>query len=293
MERREFLRRLTFYLAAGWTWQEFSRPLPALAAEGQAIRLAFLADAHLKNGEAHRAEAQALARAVSEIKALHPAPHLVLFAGDLAHRGHPQALALGREILSDLPAPLAAVMGEGDAGASWQRFFGAPRWSRPYQDLQIFGLHTSWRPGPGGPVFYLGGSQRRWLAEELSRLDPLTPLILLSHAPLARQYLPWQQWTVDAPRLAPLLARFRRVYCFHGHVHSAGSRGPGPGLIKISPGWPSRLHQGLPATAWPLPLPLQGTPAILRPGLGPAGCGWSLVSLGSSSWDCQPQVWQI
>ena len=39
-----------------------------------------------------------------------------------------------------------------------------------------------------------------------------------------------------------------------------------------------RLCISLPATAWPWPQALQGTPARLGPGLGPAGCGWLLLA---------------
>jgi hypothetical protein len=52
-------------------------------------------------------------------------------------------------------------------------------------------------------------------------------------------------------------------------------------------------HQGLPATAWPRPLALMGTPAALRPGLGPWGCGWAQLSLGPASRQFQPRLWQV
>ncbi len=127
MERREFLRRLGLGLGAGWALSRLSWPLPVLAG-GPGPRLALLADAHLLNGDHRLPEARALARAVAEIRALKPAPDLVLFAGDLAHRGDPKALALGQEILTDLPFPPLMVMGEGDglpeAAAPWRRLFG-------------------------------------------------------------------------------------------------------------------------------------------------------------------------
>ncbi len=45
----------------------------------------------------------------------------------------------------------------------------------------------------------------------------------------------------------------------------------------------------LPATAWPGPQALQGTPARLSPGLGPAGCGWGLLTTGSDSLSSNPK----
>ncbi len=140
MNRREFLRLMGWGLAAGWTAGRLSWPRAALAGIEKGLRLALLADAHLKDGDERRPEARALARAVAEIRALTPAPDLVLFAGDLAHQADPRALALGKEILSDLPAPLFLVMGEGDAlpdtNAAWRRLFGDPWFSHSFPFYQ-------------------------------------------------------------------------------------------------------------------------------------------------------------
>ena len=326
MPRREFLRRLCWGLGAGWALSRLSWPLAALAGS-PGPRLALLADAHLKDGDEGRPEAQALARAVAEIRALRPRPDLVLFAGDLAHKGNPQALALGREILADLPAPPLMVMGEGDglpeAAAPWRRLFGEPWFSQsfplhPYRGvvgefegrvgellspspplktkaIRVLGLHTAWCPGPGGPVFRLGEAQRRWLARELAHLDSATPLIILSHAPLTQIFRPWQQWTKDGETLLPLLARFSHVLCVHGHVHGAGARGQGSVVSTENKKQKTEnqpFHQGLPATAWPLPQPWQGTPAALRPGLGPSGCGWGLVALQAGDFHFLPHLWR-
>jgi hypothetical protein len=350
MERREFLRQLTLNLAAGWALCRLSWPVQARAGDS-AVRLALLADAHLLSGEAGRPEALALARAVAEIRALRPAPDLVLFAGDLAHRGRPDALDLGQEILADLPAPCWAVRGEGDYGrggaAAWSRRFGAPRFSRALAGVHLLGLDTVLHSTPRGPAFAVGLAQRQWLAAELARLDPATPLIVVSHAPLGRLFHPWQQWTADAAAVTRLLARFPKVLYLHGHVHGAGLRGQGPGIsIKIPPlpplekggraanlllgkgGWPEspplatgdlgefsgawvdfknfeRLewltenrkpepenHVSLPATAWPGPCAVEGTPAFRRPGSGPRGCGWTLLTLNSNKGNFTPYLWQ-
>jgi len=49
-------------------------------------------------------------------------------------------------------------------------------------------------------------------------------------------------------------------------------------------------HLSLPATAWPRPLAVQGTPATPRPGVGPGGCGWATLSPTSRHF--QPYLWQ-
>jgi len=309
MKRREFVKQVGLGLTAAWVGGRLSWPLPAWAG-GPEVRLALLADAHLKDGDDRRPEALALTRAVAEIRSMSPPPDLVLFAGDLAHRGRPDALDLGREILADLPGPCWAVRGEGDHGpgekSTWVRRWGDPWFSRAFRGFQLLGLDTSLNPGAGGPVFEIGAVQRQWLARELALLSPSTPLIVLSHAPLARVFHPWQQWTGDAPEVAGLLARFSAVLCLHGHVHGVGVRGQGSGVRNDDKdgnnfcSWSltenrklkTENHLSLPATAWPRPLAMQGTPATPRPGRGPRGCGWALVTLSDTSRNFQPYLWQ-
>jgi 3',5'-cyclic AMP phosphodiesterase CpdA len=307
MNRREFVKQVGLGLAAGWAMGQLAWPFPARAADPE-VRLALLADAHLKDGNDRRPEALALARAVAEIGKLSVPPELVLFAGDLAHRGRPDALDLGREILADLPAPVMAVCGEGDHGprgnSAWVRRWGSPWFSRAGRGFHLLGLDTSLAPAVGGPVFEIGPAQRRWLARELALLSSDTPLVILSHAPLAHLFHPWQQWTGDAPEVARLLGRFSQVLYLHGHVHSAGVRDQGSGIRNenndgsILCSWSltenrkpeTENHLSLPATAWPRPLAVQGTPATPRPGVGPGGCGWA--TLGPTSQHFSPYLWQ-
>jgi 3',5'-cyclic AMP phosphodiesterase CpdA len=201
MNRREFVKQVGWL--AGWAGR---LSWPALPGLGPGVAPGALADAHLKDGNDRRPEALALARAVAEIRSLCSPPDLVLFAGDLAHRGRPDALDLGREILADLPAPCWPVRGEGDHGpggkSAWVRRWGEPWFSRVVRGFQVLGLDTSLTPGAGGPVFEIGANQRRWLAQELAVLSPSTPLIVLSHAPLAHLFRPWQQdWDARRARL--------------------------------------------------------------------------------------------
>ena len=237
------------------------------------------------------------------------------------------------------------MRGEGDHGpggnAAWVRRWGEPWFSRAFRGFQVLGLDTALTPGAGGPVFEIGAAQRRWLARELARLSPATPLIILSHAPLARLFHPWQQWTGDAPEVVRRLGQFSRVLCLHGHVHGAGASEPGWGLDEKIPPIPPlekggkvaglfgeagvraaspplpkgdlgdfqgpgliytdfescesaghENHVSLPATAWPRPLAIQGTPATPRPGRGPRGCGWALVTLSAATRRFQPYLWQ-
>jgi hypothetical protein len=306
MERRDFIRQMGLSLAGGWAFGKLVWPIKAWGVPE--LRLAFLSDAHLRSGDENRPEAQTLARAVAEIKVMSPAPTLALFAGDLAHQGRPDALDLGREILSELAMPLWVVSGEGDCGragiAPWTRRFGPPRFSRTFAGVHFLGLDIPWRRTPDGAAFEMGPEQRTWLARELAAIDSGTPLVIVSHVPLGRLFLPWQQWTGDAPEITALFNRFRQVLCVHGHVHALGTRDQGQRIRESNGACASlltgnqrfnlsdRFHLSLPATAWPQPSSVLGTPAVLRPGQGPQGCGWSLVTLSAGAADFQPYLWQ-
>ena len=70
MNRRDFVRFLGLGLAGACAGGQVYWPREAAAAPE--LRLACLADAHLKDGDARRPEAQALARAVAELRGLNP-----------------------------------------------------------------------------------------------------------------------------------------------------------------------------------------------------------------------------
>jgi 3',5'-cyclic-AMP phosphodiesterase len=299
MQRREFLKTLAKGMAAGWACQRWPGAFP-LAGEGAAspnFSIACLADPHLMDGHDKRPEAQALARAVAEIRALSPAPRLVLFAGDLAHDGNSEALALGEEILSKLTMPVLAVRGEGDGSpmkgeAGW-RFFNHGRFCYTWEGVNLLGLDTVWQDQSHGPEFALGEAQLRWLSEVLPRLEPNTPLVVLSHAPLVPIYRPWGQWTRDSGPLLDRFASFKNVLSVHGHVHHGDLLAEqNIDIQKQKTAKRKLVHLALPATSWPLPCALTGTPPELRPGLGPRGCGWALLQQGGQTPQFRQVLWQ-
>jgi hypothetical protein len=217
----------------------------------------------------------------------------VLFAGDLAHNRDSGALALGEEILADLPMPVLAVRGEGDGcpvkGTAGWRLFHEGRFLYRCEGLNLLGLDLTWQDGSQGPGFILGETQQRWLSGFLPQLDPTAPLIVLSHAPLIPVYRPWGQWTRDSGPVLERLSRFENVWFLHGHVHHYGFLGDG---ISTTFNRKPASHLALPATSWPLPSPLAGTPRKLRPGLGPRGCGWALLDQAGPRHDLRQVLWQ-
>ena len=307
MRRREFLKTLAKGMAAGWAFQRWPGAFP-LSGEGAAtpsLGIACLADPHLMDGNGQRPEAQAFARAVAEIRNLSPAPQLVFFAGDLAHDGNAYALALGEEILSELTMPVLALRGEGDGSpmqgeAGW-RFFQEGRFSYTYAGVNLLGLDTVWQDGSHGPGFALGEAQLHWLSQVLPRLDPASPLVVLSHAPLTPIYRPWGQWTRDSGPVLDRLAGFKNVLFVHGHVHHGDLLAEKNLNVPNLDNWLSRklktanrkpYQLALPATSWPLPSALTGTPRELRPGVGPRGCGWALLHQNGPTPQFRQVLWQ-
>src|SRR5690606_13104052 len=64
--------------------------------------------------------------------------------------------------------------------------------------------------------FTVGDEQRKWLAQDLEKLSPNTPLVVFSHSPLYKLYRPWNFWTDDAEQVQALLKRFKNVSVVHG-----------------------------------------------------------------------------
>ena len=151
MDRREFVKQVGLGLAAGWAVGRLSWPFNAWAA-GPELRLALLADAHLKDGNDRRPEALALARAVAEIRGLSPPPD----SGALRRRPGPPGPARRPGFGPGNPrGPARALLGgAGGRGSrpggksAWVRRWGEPWFSRSYRGCQVMGLDTAWRRTP-------------------------------------------------------------------------------------------------------------------------------------------------
>jgi len=280
MRRREFLLTVLGGVAAGWLgppWPALAGPMPTPPAAAPGLRLALLADAHLEGGNPSHPRARALAQCVTHINSLNPAPDLAVFLGDLAHAGDADALALGRELLHELCVPLRLLRGEHDGHGPWRSLFGEAHFAESHRGVHLLGVDTA-LPRAGAPAFRVGPGQRRRLRQELSGLDPDTPVVILSHAPLYQMYRPWRFWTADAGEVQALLAPFTRVVLLHGHVHRD---------LRLCH---ARLvFQGLPATSWALPDVRQGTPGGPLPcptrAAGGPGCGWSVLTIPDTTQD--------
>jgi len=156
-DRRTFLRLAgklaAVAAAAGAAWPhsfqlvEFTGLADASEAASQvAFRLAYISDTHLfDKGMSHRFVKAAL-KAVEDVNALDPQPDFVLFGGDLAQLGQPGELALGRQILSEVKAPLRVMVGEHDwyfdMGEKWRELFGEPTYSWEHKGVHFVVLNS-------------------------------------------------------------------------------------------------------------------------------------------------------
>jgi Icc protein len=240
------------------------------------LRIAYISDSHLYTKDLNDRFVNALMRAVDDVNALDPQPDFVLYGGDLAQLGQAGELDLGAQILKNLKAPVRMMVGEHDwyldMGDKWRELFGKDVYSFDHKGVHFVVLNSVvekdfWTERKLTPMqrmqtvagldnsvqspFSVGDEQRKWLADDLAKLAPTTPLVVFSHSPLYKLYRPWNFWTEDADEVQALLRRFRNVSVVHGHTHQ---------LLTNRIG---NIHfHGMLSTAWPWPYAPEGLPEL-------------------------------
>ena len=239
-----------------------------------AFRFAYISDTHLYDrGVTHRFVTSVM-KAVEDVNALDPQPDFVFFGGDLAQLGRAGELALGRELLGEVRAPLRMIVGEHDwyldMGEKWREFFGPDFYSFDHKGIHFVALNSVvekdfWTAKGYTPEermaivaglddnrqspFEVGTEQRAWLAKDLAGVDTKTPIVVFSHSPLYKLYKPWNFWTDDAEEVQKLFRRFKTVSVIHGHTHQ---------LLTNRIG--NMQFHGMLSTAWPWPYAPEGLP---------------------------------
>lgn len=258
---------------------------------------AYISDSHLLDrGREHRF-AVSLIKAVDDVNAMEPKPDFVLYGGDLAQLGLKEELSLGKEIIAEVKPELYMIVGEHDwyfdMGEVWREYFGEPTysfdhkgihfivlnsvvvedyWSEPEMTQMERMLFMAQLDNPNGRSFTVGDEQRKWLSNDLSKVDKNTPIIVFSHSPLYKLYKPWNFWTDDAEEVQKLLSPFNTVTVIHGHTHQVLTN-------KIG----NITFHGLLSTAWPWPYAPKGTPRLTvqmdrtDPFNQLDGTGWGIV----------------
>jgi 3',5'-cyclic AMP phosphodiesterase CpdA len=250
----------------------------AHAASGDAadrsFRFAYISDTHLyARGMDHRF-AKAVVKAVEDVNALDPQPDFVFFGGDLAQLGRPDELELGRQILSEVKAPIRMMVGEHDwyfdMGDKWKDLFGPDHYSFDHNGVHFVVLNSVvekdfWTAKGYTPEermaivsglddnrqspFEVGERQRDWLRDDLRKVKKQTPIVVFSHSPLYKLYKPWNFWTDDAEEVQAILKPFETVSVIHGHTHQLLTNRIG----NID-------FHGMLSTAWPWPYAPEGLP---------------------------------
>lgn len=232
------------------------------------FNFAVLTDAHLYDIQGHRFDG-ILEKAVADVNRITPQPDFVLYGGDLGQSGKEVELVKGKKILDKLKMPYRIIPGEHDyyldMGKAWRGLFGDEHWSFNHKGVHFIGMNSIlikdfWSAaqltpkermglveelechqcGPWG----VGDEQLEWLAKDVAKLPPDTPVVVMTHSPLWDYYPRWNFQTLDAPEIRHILDKFDKVMAIHGHVHQVVYNEIGN--IKSC---------GLLSTSWPWPYP--------------------------------------
>jgi len=240
------------------------------------FRFAYIADTHLYERTLNERFVKAAIRAVEDINALKPQPDFVLLGGDLAQLGQPKELELGKQILSELKAPVKMMVGEHDwfldMGEKWRELFGPPTYSFDHKGVHFITLMSVnekdfWTERKMTPMermmtvagldnalqsrFEVGEEGREWLKQDLANVPTDRPIVVFSHSPLYKYYRPWNFWTEDAEAVQEMLFPYKSVTVIHGHTHQLLTN-----RIK-------NIHfHGMLSTAWPWPYAPEGLPTL-------------------------------
>jgi 3',5'-cyclic-AMP phosphodiesterase len=237
---------------------------------------AYISDTHLYERSLNQRFVRGAVKAVEDVNALDPQPDFVLFGGDLAQLGRRGELDLGKQILSELKAPVKMMVGEHDwfydLGEAWKDMFGPPTYSFDWKGVHVVVLMSVyekdfWTARKLSPAermqivagldngiqsrFEVGADQRKWLSDDLAKVPHTTPLLVFSHSPLYKYYHDWNFWTDDAEQVQAILKPYRHVTVIHGHTHQMLQNQIG----NIS-------FYGMLSTAWPWPYAPTGLPPL-------------------------------
>ena len=232
------------------------------------FNFAVLTDAHLYDINDHKFD-NILEKAVADVNSISPTPDFLLYAGDLGQSGKESELVKGKKILDKLKMKYKIIPGEHDyyldMGKAWRGLFGDEHWSFDHNGVHFIGMNSILVPDfwtmkkltPKAPMglkeeleghksgaWGVGEKPLEWLAKDVKKVSPDTPVVIMTHSPLWDYYPRWNFQTYDAPEIRELLRKFDKVISIHGHVHQVVYNEIGN--IKSA---------GLLSTSWPWPYP--------------------------------------
>ena len=215
--------------------------------------IAQITDFHIKarGKRAYRVvdTAQCLADAVAALKALDPAPDIVVGTGDLTDFGRPEEYVLLRELLAPLAQPVYLIPGNHDERAALRASFRGDEYfpageflhytveDRP---LRLVALDTVIPGEVGGS---LCADRLVWLVAMLEAAPERPTMIIMHHPPFATGIAHMDAIGLEgADAFARIVARHRqveRILC--GHLHRSIQARLGPRAIASTA--PSTAHQ--------------------------------------------------
>jgi predicted MPP superfamily phosphohydrolase len=249
---------------------------PAPGASASKFTFAYISDTHLYPQKLNDRFVRAIIKAVDDVNNLDPQPDFVLFGGDLAQLGQRDELDLGQQILKGVKAPIHMMVGEHDwffdMGEHWRVLFGPEQYSFDHKGVHFVTIMSVqekdfWTERGMTPMqrmqtvagldngvqsrFEVGEAGRKWLADDLAKVDKATPVVVFSHSPLYKYYRPWNFWTEDADQVQQILQPFQDVTVIHGHTHQMLTNAIG-----------NIQFHGMLSTAWPWPYAPEGLPKL-------------------------------
>ncbi|HVR00666.1 MAG TPA: metallophosphoesterase [Polyangia bacterium] len=165
-----------------------------------------------------------LPTAIATINASGLVPDFVVFTGDLTHTTDDAAVR--RQRLTEFKTltktlkvgPPYFLAGEHDAakdaGAAYKELIGPTHYTFDHKGVHFIALDNV--SDPAGAV---GDAQIDWLAADLKKTSPETPVVVLTHRPLFDLYPQWEWSTKDGAKVVDVLLPHKNVTVFYGHIH--------------------------------------------------------------------------
>src|SRR5262249_59914009 len=101
-----------------------------------------------------------------------------------------------------------------DGGELCRSVFGRPSYSFDHRGVHFVALDNVSRAKPE-----VGEAQRAWLARDLSRFHPATPIVVFTHRPLFDLRPDWEWFTSDGDEVMKPPAPFENATVLDGHIH--------------------------------------------------------------------------
>jgi len=182
-----------------------------------------------------------LQKTIEVINRLNPQPDFVVCTGDLTHTTsdsveRKRRLTELRDIMGKLKVKdVRFLPGEHDAaldsGAIYREVLGEAHYTFDHKGVHFIVLDNTSNPGSS-----IGDAQLQWLADDLKKLGKAAPIVVFTHRPLFDLYPDWDWATRDGARALDLLAPFKHVTVFYGHIHQVNDRTAGQTALHAARG---------------------------------------------------------